>query len=194
MREFLAGPIVITLFNHGSFTHHDALMTAESTRAFSFGIIGFMLAKVFSSGFYAKQNLFFISKISALCMATNLVFNFLLISKFQHVGLATSTSLSATVNASCLFFGLTKKKYYSINTGLLHYALKICFSASIMVIILIFLTPHFPIWLQSSITWRIWHLSLEMSVAALSYLMALKMFGFRFRIHFFKIKEQSSVT
>ncbi|OGT25417.1 MAG: murein biosynthesis integral membrane protein MurJ [Gammaproteobacteria bacterium RIFCSPLOWO2_02_FULL_42_14] len=190
---FLAGPIVITLFNHGEFTYHDTLMTMSSARAFSFAIVGFMLIKVFSSGFYAKRHLGFVGMISAIGVLTNVVFNFLLVSKFQHVGLAMSTSISAIVTAICLLFGLIKKKYYRPSPDLLPHLFKISFSTGAMILALFFLTPHFSVWIRMGVEWRIMHLCSEILVAAVSYLVLLKFFRFRFKLGFIKIEEESSV-
>ena len=52
----LAGPITATIYNYGQFTAFDTRMAAISLTAMSVGIPAFMLSKVLSPAFYARQD------------------------------------------------------------------------------------------------------------------------------------------
>lgn len=178
---FLANPIIITLFNHGQFTQLDALMTAKSTQAFSIGVFGFTLTKICATGFYAKQNVSLPAKIASICVGLNVFFNMLLISRYQHAGLALATSLSSLLNATILFFVLVKKKYYQVNKQFYHFLLKIMIASLLMVSFIVIFTPPVTHWIFSSIAWRIEHLLIMITLSMFVYLIVLRMLGIQYQ-------------
>lgn len=175
----LAGPIVATLFGHGLFNQHDVMMTEKSTQAFAIGIVGFMVAKICASGFYAKQNTKLPMKIAVITVLLNIMLNFLLISKLAHVGLALATSLSNLVNAVVLLTLLIKKKHFQAHTHSTRNIFKILFSAAMMLLVLSFITPHFHIWLNEKLKWQIEHLFFDMTIAIVVYFAILFCLGFK---------------
>lgn len=178
---FLANPIILTLFNHGQFTAYDALMTAKSTQAFSIGVLGFTLTKVCATGFYARQNISLPAKIAGITVLINVIFNFILVPKLLHTGLALSTSLSSLINATILFSLLLKKKYFRLNLDFFYALAKVICASTAMIASIITLTPTLNLWIHSTLSWRIEHLSFIFTSAILTYLVMLRVFGFEFR-------------
>lgn len=178
---FLANPIIITLFDHGQFTHYDALMTAKSTQAFAIAIFGVTFAKVCATGFYAKQNLALPAKIASISVLLNLFFNVILISKYQHVGLAFATSLSSVVNAIVLFSFLLKKQYYRFTADFLKYLIKIGCASTVMVLFILIVTPQADSWVIAKASWRVEHLIGIIASAITVYLIALRVVGLSYR-------------
>ena len=63
----LAKPILITLFEYGALNARDVDMSALSLRAYSLGLIAFMLVKVLAPGFYARKDTATPVKIGIMC-------------------------------------------------------------------------------------------------------------------------------
>ncbi len=71
----LAEPILITLFHYGALTAGDVDMAALSMRAYSLGLIAFMLVKVLAPGFYARKDIATPVAIGIKAMVANMILN-----------------------------------------------------------------------------------------------------------------------
>ena len=97
----LAEPILVTLFQYGALTPHDIDMAALSLRAYSAGLVAFMLVKILAPGFYAREDTATPVRIGIIAMVANMVMNLLFVLpllwyfNIGHVGLALATSCSA---------------------------------------------------------------------------------------------------
>ena len=105
----LSYPIIDLIYGHGSFStlHVDA--TAPALAAFVIGLPAYTLSKVFTTGFFAKQNTKTPLKIGMITVGVNLALNLLLIGPFLHVGMALATGLAAWVQAGLLAWKLSQK-------------------------------------------------------------------------------------
>ncbi len=88
----IAEPLLATLFNHGEFSANDVLRSGESLRAYSAGLVAFMLIKILAPGYFARQDTRTPVKIGIIAMVANMAFNLALIWPLQHAGLALATS------------------------------------------------------------------------------------------------------
>jgi putative peptidoglycan lipid II flippase len=113
-------PIIVTLFEHGAFTHTDAVETAHALAAYSFGVPPFLLVKVFSARFFARHDTRTPVKVALAAMATNVVMSLFLLGLFQHIGIALATSIATWVNAGLLFTQLRKKGEHRGDAQLSH--------------------------------------------------------------------------
>src|SRR5690606_12674481 len=109
----LAEPILFTLFQYGKTLERDVHMASFSLRAYSLGLIAFMLIKVLAPGYFARQNTATPVKIGVVAMVANMILNIafvlpLLRLELGHMGLALATSASAFLNAGMLFWGLRR--------------------------------------------------------------------------------------
>ena len=71
----IAEPLLVTLFQNENFPVSDVVGSAGSLRAYAFGLIAFMAIKVFSPGFYARQNTSTPVRIGIIAMAANMAMN-----------------------------------------------------------------------------------------------------------------------
>ena len=181
----LAGPIVITLFHHGLFNTTDTVMTIESTKAFAIGIIGFMLTKVCASAFYAKQDTKTPAKIAGIALLTNILFDFLLVFHFAHVGLALATSISGILSGVMLFGLLIKNRHYILSTMKARKFAQITAATCAMLLILKITMPASLQWLHQSTEWQIQHLLLGIVSGVMVYAVVLYGFGLRSASIFF---------
>lgn len=114
----LAEPILTTLFQYGKTTPLDIQMSAWSLRAYSFGLVAFMLIKILAPGYFSRQDTKTPVKIGIIAMAVNMVLNLAFVwplytyMNLGHVGLALATSCAAFLNAALLFRGLYLARVY----------------------------------------------------------------------------------
>ena len=128
----LAGPLIITLFQHGKFNFHDVLMTRQSVMAYSIGLLAFMLIKVLSAAFYAKQNVRAVVRIGIYALVSNMILNALLIIPLAHAGLALASSLAAWFNTALLGFGLHRLGILRFQSGWSTFALRLVVANSLL--------------------------------------------------------------
>jgi putative peptidoglycan lipid II flippase len=146
----LAEPILATLFLYGDvMTPRDMSMAALSLRAYSLGLVAFMLIKVLAPGFFARQDMRTPVRIGVIAMVSNMALNLILVIPLHfywqvgHVGLALATSLSAFLNALLLFFALRSKAIYVPGRAWLRFILSLLLAVLLMVATLIWLGTQF---------------------------------------------------
>lgn len=181
----LAEPILTALFQYDKMTGRDVAMAATSLRAYSIGLLAFMLIKVLAPGFYSQQDTRTPVAIGIKAMLANMVLNFILVVPFHfywqlgHVGLALATSLSAILNAGLLYRGLRQQQVYSPMPGSMATLARIVVAGVAMVIVLVFALPEHGQWAQ----WLWWERALQLLIlclsGALSYFLSLFISGAR---------------
>lgn len=177
----LAEPLLITLFQYGEFSSYDVEKAALSLRAYSFGLLGFMLVKVLAPGFFARQDTKTPVSIGIKAMVANMVFNLMLIVPLAHAGLALATSLSAFVNAALLFVGLRKEGVYHKSPGWLLFGVRLVLANGVLVAVIWWLSPNAATWLSWGWMERSIQMAVVVCVGVLAYFMVLILAGLRKR-------------
>jgi len=178
---FLAKPIFVTLFYRGQFGISDVEMSAQALMAFSIGLLGFVLIKILASGFFARQNTKTPTKVAFISISTNIILNFIFIWSLAHVGLALSTALSATLNASLLYFYLRKQNAFQPCADWLIFGERITLASLVMFAILLWGVPNIETWLALSSLMRFLTLGFWISMAIVVYVAMLWISGLKFR-------------
>jgi putative peptidoglycan lipid II flippase len=101
-------PIVSVLFERGAFGAADARATSAALAAYALGLPAYVLIKVLTPGFFAREDTRTPVKIAIVCLISNLVIALALIWWLAHVGIALATALSAWLNAGLLGRGLRR--------------------------------------------------------------------------------------
>ncbi|RFD19143.1 murein biosynthesis integral membrane protein MurJ [Komagataeibacter melaceti] len=105
----IAAPVMMALFGHGHFSARDAVLAAQSLRAYAVGLPAFVLVKVLAPGFFARGD----TRTPVLVGTATLVLNFILNVSFMrwlaHIGPPLASSLAAMVNAGALAFLLRRR-------------------------------------------------------------------------------------
>jgi putative peptidoglycan lipid II flippase len=98
----LGVPIIRLIYQHGRFSPHATVETANALTGYAVGLCAYAAIKVVAPAFYAigRTRAPVVASLSAV--AANLVWNILTFRRFGHVGLALGTSLAAVVNFSVL--------------------------------------------------------------------------------------------
>lgn len=176
----LAGPMLTTLFQYGEFTQHDAEMATRSLMAYALGLQGFILVKVLSPGFFARQDTKTPVKVGIIAMVSNMVLNVILVFPLAHAGLALATSLSAFINAGLLFHLLRREGVYRPEPGWLKLALQVLLANLAMAAVLWWGAGELQQWFAWGGLQRALQLLLWIGVGAVVYFAVLLLSGVRF--------------
>lgn len=112
----MPGLLVEGLFQRGAFTAEDTESTRLAVQLFSIGLPAFVLIKVFSPGFFAREDTKTPMVFAGISMLINIAAGaalFFWIRDFApdrgHVGLAAATSLAGWINAGLLAVFLARR-------------------------------------------------------------------------------------
>jgi len=177
----ISGPLLSTLFQYGKFSGEDVLMAQQSLIAFALGITPFMLVKILSSGFYARQDIRTPVKIGVVAMVANMILNLILIWPLAHAGIALATSLSAILNTTCLFFFLRRWEIYQPREGWHLFLLRLMIANMTLAAWLWFAAGDVSEWISQGALWRAGHLVFLLVTAGLVYFGMLWLSGIRIR-------------
>ena len=183
----LAEPILITLFQYGALTPSDVDMAALSLRAYSLGLIAFMLVKVLAPGFYARQDTATPVKIGIVAMVANMLMNLLFVLPLMyywnigHLGLALATSLAAYLNAGLLLRGLLRAGVYQFQSGWMTYNLRLLLATASMAAAVLLVSPQNSTWLEWQWQRRALEIALVCGAGIAAYLLTHLLLGTRLR-------------
>ncbi|MDN3517449.1 murein biosynthesis integral membrane protein MurJ [Aquisalimonas lutea] len=155
----MAGPILATLFQHGAFTPSDVRAASLSVIAYALGLHGFILVKVLSPGYFARQDMRTPVQCAAASMVCNMVLSttavWLLIGTgVGHAALALATGIAASINAALLFAGLRRRGIYTPGAGWWALLARIGAAAGIMGGVLWFAVADLPAWIDGTVPER----------------------------------------
>jgi len=139
MPEFLVGG----LFERGAFDAQDTQATGMALRMFAFGLPAFVLIKVLTPAFFARENTktpMFYAGISAVI---NLVFGFILFLNIGFWGLALATSFAGWVNVFFLMRALLRNGNFAPDARLLDRLPRIALASAIMGVATWYLARYF---------------------------------------------------
>lgn len=175
----LAGPLVATLFLSGKFTNHDVLMTSQCLMAYALAVIGIMLAKIFSSAFYATQNIKIPVKISVWILLCSIALNASLIHNFAHIGLAMATSITSLLNAGLLYRKWQQLHAFKFQPGWRLFLMRIICASLGMITFMWIFNPALDMWLEWTRLQRIMNLTILILGSCLIYGVTLLAMGVR---------------
>lgn len=184
----LSGALISTIFLGGNFTNFDLDMTQYSLMAYSFGLIGLSLVLVLSPAFYSREDTKTPLRFGLIAMACNAILSFLLVIllvnlevNYPHMGLALAFALASLVNASLLARELIKQNLIILDSSYAFLITRIVIATLAMSAFLIALNPENIIWINSTVSERIFSLLFLIGTSVLIYFGILFLLGFRFR-------------
>ncbi|MCG8324601.1 MAG: polysaccharide biosynthesis C-terminal domain-containing protein, partial [Thiotrichales bacterium] len=146
----LATPMLATIFQYGEFTSGDVRMAGRSLIAYAIGLIGLILVKVLSAGFFSRQDTRTPVRIAFIAMLVNVTLNIILVFPLAHAGLALATSLAAITNASLLYLCLRRQGILQHRAGWLILSLRVIAACLTMCLVLWWLQPAMDSWYLAS--------------------------------------------
>jgi putative peptidoglycan lipid II flippase len=108
-------PIVQGLFERGAFTAADTPATAYALAIFALGLPSFVLIKVFSPAYFAREDTATPMRYATLSLTLNtlgsiaLFFAFRTLGLMPHLGIAVATTLGGWLNAGLLYTRLVRQ-------------------------------------------------------------------------------------
>lgn len=125
-------PIAAALFGYGKFGAGDVMRTAQALAAFSIGLPSYILVKVLTPGFYARQDTRTPVRFAMISMGINLLGNLALIVPLQHMGPPLATAIASTVNVAMLYATLVKRGHFEVDARLKRRAPRLALAAVLM--------------------------------------------------------------
>jgi len=175
----LAQPIIMVLFMRGEFSETDVQQVSFALFAYLSGLMSFMYIKILAPGYYARQDTKTPVSIAIKAMVANMIFNIILAPVFGYVGLALATALSATLNASLLYWGLKQLGIFNLSRASVFFLLKVILSSVIMFAVVSWYSPSFEQWLLLGNLDRIFQLVVSISIGAGVYFTSVFLLGIR---------------
>ncbi len=128
----LGVPIVRLIYQHGRFSEHATIETANALSGYAIGLVAYAAIKVVAPAFYALGRTRVPLLASLLAVAANLAWNFATFRRFGHVGLAVGTSIAALVNVGVLTVAFQRSVHGLFTRELLVPFFKIVAAAAVM--------------------------------------------------------------
>lgn len=125
-------PIIQVLFQRGAFSAGDTAATASALAAFAIGLPAFVLIKVFSPGFFAREDTRTPMIYAGVSVVVNILGSLALFFWIGHVGIAVATTLAGWTNAGLLAATLMRRGEFSADDGLRRRLGPICLSSALM--------------------------------------------------------------
>lgn len=141
----LAEPILSVLFQSTEFTASDVHACAQTLRAYTLGLMGFLTVKVLTPALTSRHIHRVAVRYTWFCLIVNLILAILLARFFTHWGIALASALSTSLNALVLLFFLVKKRHYAPSKKWYLRSAQILFSSAVLVETLNYFS-HFAVW------------------------------------------------
>jgi putative peptidoglycan lipid II flippase len=128
----IPAPIIAVLFQRGQFTSDATHMTAMALAAYAFGLPAFVLNKVLSPGFFARQDTKTPMQFATIGMVINVAGSIILFPFLQHVGIAIATTAAGWINALLLGITLWRRGHFRADPMLIRRLILFSLSSLIM--------------------------------------------------------------
>lgn len=110
----LPEPMIVVLFERGAFGPKESAATALALSAYAMSVPAHILARVFSTGHFARKDMVRPAKITIFCTGCNVALSLALIGPLAHVGLALATTITFWINAVLLGLSLHRRSALKI--------------------------------------------------------------------------------
>mgnify|MGYP001805870647 CR=1 FL=1 len=131
-----ADPIIRVLFERGAFGPQESAATAATLAVYVLGIPAYVMTKVLSAAFFARQDTTSPVKIAILVALANAALALILITPLAQVGIALATGVTAWLNAGLLAWGLWRRGQLDIDARLRRRAPRIVLASLLMAVVL----------------------------------------------------------
>jgi putative peptidoglycan lipid II flippase len=124
--------VVTVMFQYGRFSTGDAAATAAALTAFAAGLPAYVLVRVLTPGFFAREDTRTPVKFAAVSVAANIILSLALVWSLAHVGIAIATAAAAWLNVVLLWLALRRRGFLEIDAKLARRLPRILAAAVIM--------------------------------------------------------------
>jgi len=130
-------PVIQVLFERGAFNAADTTASAYALAAFAIGLPAFVLVKIFSPGFFAREDTKTPMYFAGIGVAVNVILAFVLFRYLNYFGIALAVSAAAWVNAALLGITLTRRGFFKTDQRLRTNLFKILLNSVLMGVVLL---------------------------------------------------------
>ena len=139
--------VVRVLYERGAFGPETSEITARVVAIFALGLPAFVMIKVFTPGYFAREDTRTPMLFAGISVATNVAFALTLFPVIAEAGIATAESVSGWVNAGLLIVTLWRRGHFSLDQASLRHIPRLVLSCAIMAAALyaglLLLDPYF---------------------------------------------------
>ncbi|MDO8608453.1 MAG: murein biosynthesis integral membrane protein MurJ [Phaeospirillum sp.] len=128
----IAAPVIRVLFERGSFGPAETAATASALVAFAIGLPAYVLVKVLTPAFFAREDTATPVRVAGATMLLNIVLNLALVGSLAHVGMALSTAIAAWFNVIVLAVLLKRRGFFAMDERLRAKAPRIVAACAVM--------------------------------------------------------------
>lgn len=149
-------PIVSVLFERGAFTPADTASVAAALAVFALGLPAFVLIKVFSPAFFAREDTKTPMRIATLSLVLNTLGSVGLFFLFRawgwrpHVGIAAATAAGGWINALLLWAALRRRGHFKADGRLVRALIGVGLASVAMGAALVYLADALGPWFARS--------------------------------------------
>jgi len=183
----LAEPLTAVVFQGGEFTAHDTRMAAISLSAMSIAVPAFMLSKVLSPAFYARQDTKTPMRAAIQTVLVNVGLTIAITFPLWHYdvegahgGIALATALAGIFNAWALWRALRRQGLLRLQPGWAKHLLRIAGGCAAMTAVVLALDAWMGDWTAIANPWhRAGWLLVAVAAGASTYALVLLLLGLR---------------
>ena len=177
----LAEPIILVLFERGAFSSEDTLQASYSLIALAIGLMAFMLIKILTPSFFARQQPKKPMIVALISMILNGILAWALgfYLGYGHIGLALASSISAFFTVLTLLILLRIEDVYKPSTGWLIFWLRILLASIALIVWLVYFDQDIFYLRELSIFGKTTYLAKMVFVGMLIYIVALRITGMK---------------
>ncbi len=115
----IAVAIVRVLYERGAFTPETTAITARALAIFGLGLPAFVMIKVFTPGYFAREDTKTPMRFAGVAVGVNVALALSLFPVIHEAGIATAEAAAGWINASLLFLTLRRRGHFFIDGVLL---------------------------------------------------------------------------
>lgn len=114
----IAEEIVRVLYERGAFSPETTASTANALAVFGLGLPAFVMIKVFTPGYFAREDTRTPMLFAGVSVAVNVALALTLFPRIAEAGIATAESAAGWVNAALLFLVLRRRGEFAVDASL----------------------------------------------------------------------------
>ncbi|MGB0907055.1 MAG: murein biosynthesis integral membrane protein MurJ [Maricaulaceae bacterium] len=145
--------LITTLFERGLFTSTDSLQTARALRMFALGLPAFVLIKVLTPTFFAREDTRTPMIFAGISAVVNLALGATLFFTVGFYGLALATSVAAWGNVLCLAIAQRFRGHFTLDARLKRKLPRIIIAAAVMGGALFYIVPVARPMMRQQVLW-----------------------------------------
>jgi putative peptidoglycan lipid II flippase len=160
----LSTPLVYLVFSHTRLRPFDLHATASTLVFFSVAMFAWGAQNILARGFYAARDTLTPAVVGTALTFLNIPLYWLLVRRYQHVGLALASSIGITLYAAVLFVLLNRRTANREATSLLWFFVKVTSASALAAIA----SAALARWLKPHLAWQTTHGALLVLLVASS--------------------------